>query len=740
MHLQFNLVIAESKNYVGSRICKSCHIEQYEKWSNSHHDLAMQNASNKTILGNFEHQTFTYFGTTTTFFQKGEKYFVNTDGPDGKLTTYEIKYTFGVYPLQQYLIELKNGYVQSLGIAWDSRAKEDGGQRWFHLYPDNNIAYDNPLHWTGLDQNWNYMCAECHSTDLKKNFNIKTNQYETTWSEINVACEACHGPGGEHINWAATEENKPKLINNGLLVHLNNSASWIINPDSGLASRADVKQSDVEIETCARCHSRRSAQWDEYEHGKPLLDTHIPAVLSEGLYFADGQINDEVYVYGSFLQSKMYQRGVTCSDCHNPHSLQLKAEGNELCGTCHLASKFDTPKHHFHETGSNGAECTACHMTEKHFMVIDARADHSFRIPRPDVSIKINSPNACTQCHVGQSNEWASAVIKEWYPNSLHREKKHYGENIFAGRHGMLEANQLLIDLANESNQPSIVRATSTSLLQNYLNPYTIATINEQLHNENALIRFYAISIVEQFPSDVKLKMLKHLLVDEHRMIRIEAARALADSQGYMPNETLNVQFDKAIDEYITAQYFNAERPEAHANLGALYMSMQNPELAQSEYEKAILIDPNFIPAYINLADLYRARQMDDKAKDYLYAAIEKRPDAGSAYHSLGLLYVREKNVKEALVYLKEATEIDPENTRFKYVYAVALDSAGSHKLANDVLKDAHEARPADRDVLYALISYNQREGNTKEARFYAQILVEVSPWDQNAQALLKEL
>jgi len=190
--------------YVKRQTCISCHEEQYTEWSGSHHDLAMQVASEQTVLGHFNDAPFTHFGVTSKFFKKDGKFFVHTDGPDGKMSDFEVKYTFGFDPLQQYLIEFPDGRMQALDIAWDSHPKEQGGQRWFHLHPDEEITYDDILHWTGLYLNWNYMCAECHSTNLQKNFNLKTNTFNTTWSEINVGCQACHGPGSNHVEWAYT--------------------------------------------------------------------------------------------------------------------------------------------------------------------------------------------------------------------------------------------------------------------------------------------------------------------------------------------------------------------------------------------------------------------------------------------------------------------------------------------------------------------------------------------------------
>jgi hypothetical protein len=332
--------------YVGAETCKGCHEAAYEAWRGSHHALAMQHASGQTVLGNFNDAKFSYGGVTSTFFKRGEKFFVNTDGPDGKLREYEIKFTFGVTPLQQYLIEFPDGRLQALSIAWDARPKSQGGQRWFHLYPKERVTYDDELHWTRPAQNWNFMCADCHSTELRKNYDPATDRFKTQWAEISVGCEACHGPGSRHLEWAATQspplkkggkggfESIPEIPlippfpkggkvprsdpTKGLTVSLDErrGITWNHDAATGNAARSQARATEREIEVCAQCHARRGQFAEGYAPGKTFLDYYRPALLMSSLYYADGQQRDEVYVWGSFLQSKMYASGVTCSDCH----------------------------------------------------------------------------------------------------------------------------------------------------------------------------------------------------------------------------------------------------------------------------------------------------------------------------------------------------------------------------------------------------------------------------------------
>jgi cytochrome c553 len=415
----FNPAHAAAPGFVGAEACAVCHQAEFDSWKGSHHDLAMQHASEQSILGDFDGAEFTHHGVTSRFFRKDGKHYVTTDGADGKLQDFEIRFAFGVTPLQQYLVTFPDGRMQALSIAWDSRSKSDGGQRWFHLYPDEHISHDDELHWSGPQQNWNYMCADCHSTRLVKGYDAATDTFNTSWSEINVSCEACHGPGKQHADWATqpdAQRDQDKSRGLPFLLDERDDISWRMDPATGTAVRSQPNSKPKEIEVCATCHSRRGIISEGSVHEASFLDHYIPAFLTDGLYHTDGQIRDEVYVWGSFVQSKMHSAGVTCSDCHDPHGLQLKAPGNAVCNQCHLPSKYAVESHHHHAPDSAGAVCANCHMPQTTYMVVDPRRDHSIRIPRPDLSVEFDTPNACNTCHADRSANWASDKVKDWYP------------------------------------------------------------------------------------------------------------------------------------------------------------------------------------------------------------------------------------------------------------------------------------------------------------------------------------
>lgn len=728
--------------YVGSSACADCHERQYELWTGSDHDLAMQVASEESVLGDFDDATFTNYGVTSTFYRRDGDFFVRTDGPDGTLQDYEIAYTFGFYPLQQYLIEFPRGRYQTLGIGWDSRPEAEGGQRWFHLYPDERIPYDDELHWTGLNQTWNFMCAECHSTDLQKNYDLASDTYRTTWAEIDVACEACHGPGSGHVVWAESPDRETESYGadlKGLVFQLGGRTGWVLEPGTTTATRTEPLSGNSQIDTCARCHSLRVVLSSEYVHGRSLLDTHLPRLLDEDIYFADGQILGEVYVYGSFLQSTMYRAGVVCSDCHDPHSLSVRASGNALCARCHQPATFDTRSHHNHEPGGEGASCANCHMPARTYMVVDPRRDHSMRVPRPDLSLSIGSPNACTGCHSDRSAEWAAETVARWSGPSL-RARPQYGEALYAGRTGAPGAADSLIQLARDETRPNIARASALSLLQWLLTPSALEPIRDALADDDPILRTAALEALANADPDTRLRYAYPLLNDTVRAVRVQAARVLASVPPDVMTSRQLEPLDRAIDEYIESQLANADRSAAHLNIGALLAARGWLAEAESAYRTALRLDSSFVQAYVNLADLYRLQGRDDEGERVLREALEVAPEVAVIHHALGLLLVRRRRMPEALDELERAARLQPEEPRYGYVYGVALNEVGEPAEAIAVLERALELSPYDRDILIALANFNRDSGAIDRAIQYVERLLELAPEDPGARAFLERL
>ncbi|MDC7785953.1 tetratricopeptide repeat protein [Rhodoplanes sp. TEM] len=727
--------------HVGESVCRACHAGEAAAWTSSDHARAMAHASESTVLGDFNDARFTYGDVTSVFFRRDGKYFVRTDGPAGDLQDYEITFTFGVEPLQQYLIALPGGRLQALSIAWDSRAKEQGGRRWFHLHPGEKVDHRDPLHWTGLQQNWNYMCAECHSTGLRRNYDPGSKTYATTFSAIDVSCESCHGPGARHVAWAKREPGWEAIDAQakGLMIRLDErrGVTWAIDPRTGSAARSKPRQTTREIETCALCHARRAPIWATIEPGAPIGDSHRVALLDEGLYFPDGQSRDEVYEYGSFLQSKMFAAGVTCSDCHDPHSLTLRASGNAVCVQCHAPERFESASHHRHRQGSTAAQCVACHMPARTYMVVDPRRDHGFRIPRPDQSAALGTPDACTACHADKTSQWAAKQIRAWHgaprPGFIR-----FGDVLHAGSRGAPGARASLLALAQDRSHPAIARASALARLDRIADPAALAAVRMLLRDSDPLVRRAAAAAYTGAPTRARRDVLS-LLDDPVRDVRLEAARQVAGLPAALMSADEQKQRDRGIEEYVASLRSNADRPEAHHNLGLLLMDVGRPAEAESELTAALTLDPSFVPAAVTLADLLRALGRDAEAEPLLRGMIERQPNAASPHHALGLWLVRANRRAEAIDALKRAADLAPDDPRMAYVYAVAL-SATDRAKALATLRESLARHPHDRETLSGLAAFSRDAGARDDALHYAETLAALEPDDPSVRAFVRQM
>jgi len=709
-----NFTPETTPSFAGSQTCIECHETEYHLWQGSDHDNAMDTAIASTVLGDFDNAEFEHNGFTSKFYTKDGKYYVHTQGPEGKPGDFQVAYTFGVRPLQQYLIPFEKGRFQTLPLTWDTERKV-----WYHMadsvYKGQEILPDDWLYWTNNAQNWNGMCAECHSTNLQKNYNPETHVYNTTWSEIDVSCEACHGPGSEHNRWAAIDTNKrPKINNYGLVVQTSN-----------ITSRELVDQ-------CAYCHARRTSFGDFVHPHDELFDIISPQLPIEPYYFADGQILEEDYVYASFTQSKMHQNNVRCNNCHDAHSLKLKYDGNKLCYQCHKQDDYANYDHHFHkgfnEDGEplimdngkkivavgEGSECITCHMPGRYFMGVDYRRDHSMRIPRPDLSDKLGTPNACNQCHTDKNNEWAASYTEKWYG---HPSLFHFGETMYLANRGDTNSIQMLVNLIESDLTSPLVKAAATSYLEIFPNDRTNKINRNLLNDKEALVRREAIRTF--VPHDLQdiVQSLAPLLNDSTRMVRMEAAARLAG----IPPENFDTiqrkQLEAGIEEYIAAMEYSADFAASRHNLGNLYGNMGLTEKAVEQYQEAISIDIDFFPAKVNLAMLYNRMGKNNEAELLLKDVILGHPEMGDIHYSLGLLLAEMKKYSEAIQYLKNATELLPANARVFYNLGQLQDFVGDTITAETSLIAANTFDPEAVDIQIALIDFYLKHKQFEKAK-----------------------
>mgnify|MGYP001404483987 CR=1 FL=1 len=730
-------------DFVDESACAGCHAAEAEAWRGTDHDLAMQAASEGTVLGDFSgvqlqgvqfHGVRFQDGATDVLFTRDERGFaVETEGPDGQRARFDVAHVFGVDPLQQVLLPLPRGRLQALSVAWDTRA-----QRWFSLHPGERIDARDPLHWTRPPYNWNFACAECHATDLERGYDLASDTYATTWHRLDVGCQACHGPGARHVEWA--------------LANLAEDAGTDeAPPGRGFDAPLAVANSSVEVEACARCHARRAPLGDGFDHRNRLLDDYLPALLTAGLYHADGQILDEVYEYGSFLQSKMHLRGLRCSDCHEPHSLRLRQEGNLLCTGCHsptpaarahvdlaqlVRKNYDTPEHHHHAPGTSGARCVECHMPARTYMGVDPRRDHGFRVPRPDLAAETGAPDACTACHAQRDAAWAATEIARW--SGPVQRAVHFGVALQAGRTGRSSAADALLALAASREAP-IVRATALVELARYPSQAALEAWVRALTDPDGLVRHAALAGIEQLDPAQRAPLVAPLASDPLRALRAEAARLLAGLEPAALGPHAEA-VRRAEEEYVEIQRGLAERPEAHLNLAQLHLARNEHAEAEQELRQALRLDPLFVPSYVNLADLARSTKAESEAEGVLRDGLGRVPDSAALQHALGLALVRQQRTSEGLAALGRAAELAPDEPRFAYVHAVALHDLGRPDEARAVLARLLARAPGERDARFALAGYLEEVGDAAGARRVLAELAAINPHDPDlARAVAPE-
>ncbi len=725
--------------FVGRESCIECHQDEYHSWKGSDHDLAMDTATDETVLGDFNNAEFERDGFVSKMYKKDGKFYVHTRGTDGKPGDFQIAYTFGVRPLQQYLVPFEDGRFQCLQITWDTDRK-----CWYHLsdsiHQGEVIKPDDWLYWTNNGQNWNGMCAECHSTNLKKNYDPETHIFHTTWSEIDVSCEACHGPSSEHLKWAEIPEEKRTHDNNyGLVVQTSNISS------------------DQLIGQCAYCHARRSSFEDFIHPRKEIFDIMGPQYPVEPYYHVDGQILEEDYVYSSFVQSKMYMNNVRCTDCHDVHSLKVKYEGeNKLCEACHVKADYDTYQHHFHkypgEDGEpivlnngervidvgEGSKCINCHMPGGYYMGVDFRRDHSMRIPRPDLSIELGTPNACnSQCHTDETAKWAADFTEKWYGL---KKRPQFGEPFSKALSGDVSSTGDLTGIVVDKLNPPIIRAAATRYLGQYPSQKSFDVIIKMLNDPNPLLRDEAVKSFPVTAWNEYVSYLSPMLKDSVRLVRLSASSALSAVPAEYIDSVIKINLDRGIRENIEVMNYSADFAASRHNLGNLYSNLGDLKKAEENYKEAIRIDNLFYPAKINLAMLYNKQGDNDRAEILLKDVIKNHPELPDTYYSLGLLMAEKSDYEAAAGYLQKASDLMPDRPRVHFNLALTLQYLKRMPEAKEAFLKAYNLDPDNGDYISALVGFCLDMNNKAEARKYLLNWINLHPEDKSAQEMLDKI
>ena len=730
--------------YAGSASCRDCHPQEFSKWQDSHHGLAERKTNPQIDTVAFDPPKEIKAGTQTSEAKMQDgKFELVTAGLKSPHQTFLLDRVIGVDPLRQFLVAAPGGRWQATELAWDPHKQE-----WFDVYGNEDRQPGEWGHWTGRGMTWNQMCASCHNTRVRKNYDIPTDSYHTAMAEMTVGCEACHGPMGAHVDWQQKHHPGPAYANKSTP----GGAAPAADPTVRELSRDQV------FDTCGMCHARRAELTGDFAPGDKFSDHFALSIPDESdMFYPDGQIHDEDYEYTSFLSSKMHGAGVRCMDCHDSHSSKNVVEGNALCMRCHgspvpviptvaQAPPIVDPDHSFHKAGTPGSRCVDCHMPETTYMQRHARRDHGFTIPDPLLTKEYNVPNSCNRCHADKTADWALETCNKWYGDKMNRPTRTRAEWVAQARAGTAGASQNLLRLLAEEKNP-LWRAVAVNLLRGTMNePSVFDAVTNATKDSNDLVRALAaralgtmipptggmeantVTTPVDGPGGVQLHTL---LNDPSRSVRVEAAWAL--------RRTLDTD-TRAGDELLWDLNFNRDQPTGLTQWATWLEDRRDAPGALAAFQKAAEWDPGSAALHSNYAIALSMANRPDEAVKQLAEAVKVAPKDAQMRYTYALSLNEVNRPAEAREQLEEAVKLDPRFARAWYNLGLARNAANEIGPALDALSKAESLDPQNAEAPYAAATILVRLQRIPEAAAAARRALQIDPNYREAAELLRSL
>ncbi len=718
--------------YAGSAACESCHEDEYRQWQSSHHKLAERKPNASRDQAAFAAGRAALSGDHSVIPRRaGAAYQILGTGLNHTQQVFAVSRVIGESPLRQFLTPFSGGRLQAFEAAYDPRSNE-----WFNVYGQENRQPGEWGHWTGRGMNWNSMCASCHNTAVRKNYDPASGSYHTTMMEPTVGCEACHGPMREHNEWQTRFGHSGKK-------------------DLTLKKLSP----DQVVDNCGFCHARRGELTGEFKPGDNFSDQmRLELVDNSETFYADGQVHEEDYEYAAFLGSRMHSRGVRCTDCHNPHSAKTVLPGNWLCMRCHMGTYTNAPiidpvTHSHHKVfgqaagasanpdlaayGTNvvpesGGECVNCHMPQTVYMQRHRRHDHGFTTPDPLLTKNAGIPNACNRCHLDKDVDWALKWCDEWYGPKMNRPTRERALVIAAARKNEPVSPAALAELYKASDNP-YWRAVAAGLLEPWADePVVRRLLIAGLKDTNALVRSGCIRSLQRVAQDPLVHSgLVTELQDTVRDVRLEAAWTLRAELDLRSKAGMELQESFA---------HNCDQPMGQVQLAGFALARGDAEQAGAHYKKAVEWDPGSGAIRHDYAVILAGLRRPQEAIEQLQAAARLEPTNPEYQYSLGLGWNELGETSNTVRCLREAVRLQPAFSRAWYNLGLALDSSGLTEEALDALAHAKATNQNDPEAPYAAATILARLGRWKEARREAERALEIQPRFQSAQELLRTI
>ncbi len=702
--------------YAGSESCRECHAEAFNDWMGSDHQLAERLPDAKLDNPAFEPpREYQHAKQTTQISSTNGTYQVSTRGLSGTKEDFQVERIIGERPLRQYLIPFPNGRLQTLDASYEPEKNE-----WFNVYGDEDRQPGEWGHWTGRGMSWNTQCASCHNTRLRKNYDHKADTYTTASAEMSVGCEACHGPMKAHVDW---RKKYPETTDTDPTIKKFDKDQW--------------------IGACGMCHSRRTELTGDFVPGDNYLDHFSHVIPNEtDIYFADGQVRDENYVFTSFLGSRMYHAGVRCMDCHQPHTTKTILPGNVLCMRCHAAPTPEYPKspiidpagHSHHQLSGEGALCVNCHMPQTTYMQRDPRRDHGFTIPDPLLTKEHGIPNACNRCHQDKDVDWSIKAVEEWYGPRMDRPTRTRARWVAGARAGDAGTRDNLLQMLRTEELP-FWRAVAADLLDPWVyDPAVADALLTEVSSTNALLRGTVAQTLGPLVRNGSARVegqLRKLLADPVRKVRVDAAWALRDRLD------LN---SEAGQDLLRSLDYSLDMPTGALQMGVFHLDRKDTTTALKYIEWAIKLDGYSAPLRHEYAI---ALSMAGRPKDAVAAlkeAVRLNPNEAEFRFKLGLAYHETGESFRTIGELEEAVRLNPRHSRAWYNMGLMLNQMGEPDRAIVALENAEKAEPNDPEIPYALATVLISVERRYDAAEAAMRALRIAPNYGPARAFLERL
>ena len=639
-----------AEGYTGVATCAECHQEEHALWSQTAHARAMTPATPEFVQGDFESDTVhTYDGQTYHMVRRGDRYIIRAPTRDGRVADFPVLYTLGARQHETYLTRFPDGRIQVLPVYWDLIEK-----RWYDaaegtLEFGRAFTPNDYLFWANQGRTWNDRCFDCHASQVRKNYDIEKNEYNTALGDLSINCETCHGPGKTHVTFWREALNDPNLAGRG-------ETSLI---------RATSLSPSKQVEICAQCHATKTILRSGYKPGDPFLDFYeINLIDDADSFWPDGLVRKLAYPYLQFAGSQCFQKAdLTCTGCHANHGsdrpVELTADpaGGALCARCHPDVMADIPAHTFHRPAGKGSDCKACHMPEM-FLNYLTVTDHRLAVPVPDVTRRLGIPNACNQagCHSGETPEWASEKSTAWW-GDYQSDRVARTQAIAWGREGDARGLAELVRIVDDALEDPLLRGGAASLIGRIGEESALPTLLAALEDTNQVVRSRAALAVGAIGHPVAIPLLKKLVQDPVYSVRVRAAFSLVQLDYVPPTDTDRRAFQSALTEHeATSLGILADSPNTHVTLGQAHERLNQYEAAGVSYRRALRVSSGHRMALerIELMDLAKSKY--EKLLTMVTPHLEKDIRLKVA---LGIAKIHRGLIKEGLDLLDEVKRAD---------------------------------------------------------------------------------